>query len=73
MKQKIRHIHARNDEWVHVHRDPPSGGGGFDWIWKLGLGIAGFLIAIEIIKAIFPYILLSLIGWAAMKWFRVFK
>jgi hypothetical protein len=65
--KKHRHINARNDEWVHIHRAPPSGGGGFDWIWRIALPVAGFFIAIEIIKAMAPYVILGLIGWGIMK------
>ena len=28
MSRRIRHVHANDDEWVVVHRNRPSGGGG---------------------------------------------
>lgn len=28
MPRRRRHIHARPDEWIVIHRDPPSGGDG---------------------------------------------
>ncbi|MCC5848946.1 MAG: hypothetical protein JJU29_12740 [Verrucomicrobia bacterium] len=29
-KRKVRHVHARNDEWIRVHRDRPRSSGGDD-------------------------------------------
>lgn len=29
-RRRVRHVHARNDEWIRVHRNPRSGGGGDD-------------------------------------------
>ncbi|MGP8201652.1 MAG: hypothetical protein ACLQU4_19350 [Limisphaerales bacterium] len=70
---KHRHIRVENDEWVHVHRDGPNGGGSFDWLWKIVGMVAGFVIVIEIIKEIFPYLVLGLIGWVALKAFTTSK
>ena len=27
MSRRVRHVHADSDEWIVVHRDPPSDGG----------------------------------------------
>jgi hypothetical protein len=73
MKRRIRHIRARNDEWVHVHRGGGSVGGASDWGWKIGLTVVGLVITVEIIKELSPYLILGLIGWVALKWFKIFK
>ena len=48
MSRHVRHIHAGPNEWIAVHRDPPSGNGGNGYG-----GYLGIIILIIILGAIF--------------------
>ena len=76
MKQKIRHVHARNDEWVRVHRGNGRGttGGcgsvGGDWGWmKVAGGVVLAMVAIAVLSALMPYIVGGLMIWGALSVF----
>lgn len=73
MKRNIRHVHASNDEWVRVHRQPAPPSSGNDALWRLALkvggGIALFFIVCQIIKAMLPFLVLGALGWVALKFF----
>jgi hypothetical protein len=73
MKKHIRHIRARSDEWVQVHRNPPPPSSGDDWLWTLllqvGGGILVLVIACQIIKAMMPFLVLGFLGWVALKFY----
>lgn len=40
MSRRVRHVHANDDEWVVVHRDPPSNDGGCGCIIAIVILIA---------------------------------
>ena len=73
MKRNIRHIRARNGEWIQVHRDPPPSKSGEDWpvmlLLKVGGGMLLFFLACEMIKALMPFIGLGLLGWVGLQIF----
>jgi hypothetical protein len=68
--RKIKHIHARNNEWVCVHRTHPASrpaASSTDWLWplvaKIGGAIIIFVIICKIITALLPLLVLAAIGW----------
>ena len=68
--RRVKHIHARNNEWVHVHRSQPltqSVSNSGDWLWplvaKIGGAIILFVIICNIIMALLPFLILGAIGW----------
>lgn len=68
--RRVKHIHARNNEWVHVHRSQPvtqSFSGSADSLWpvaiKIGAAILAFVIISKILTAILPFLVLGAIGW----------
>ena len=75
IKRNIRHIRARNDEWVQVHRDaapaPAPSYDGSDWwfvlLLKVGGGILAFWLVCTIIKAMLPFLVLGALGWFFLK------
>ncbi len=75
MKRRIRHLTARNDEWIAVHRPhshPGTGGDGDRWLGlllKVGGGVLAFWVACSVIKAIVPFLVLGAIGWFGLKFF----
>ena len=73
MKRNVRHIHARDDEYIHVHRGGGSSGGGSVWVWKIVLALVGLIIAVQILQAIGPFLILGLMGYGALKCFGIFK
>ena len=54
MGRRVKHIHAKPDEYVRVHRDrrPSRGGGGGDevpwWVWLIGIIIVSWLVGVII-------------------------
>ena len=79
MRRNIRHIRARDDEWVQVHRSPapapPSGGD--DWwiglLLKVGGGILACWLICELLKALLPFLVLGALGWFALQVFCKWK
>jgi hypothetical protein len=73
MRRKIRHIRARNGEWVRVHRNPPAPASGQDALWwrvfQFAGGIFLFVIVCQIIKALLPFLVLGIIGRVALQCF----
>lgn len=75
MGRKVKHIHAKANEYVKVHRNGGSGHGGGggkggedkNWgvlaAWILGICIAGFIVK-EIILFVVAYWVFILIGLA---------
>jgi len=68
--RQVKHIHARNNEWVHVHRSHPvtqSVSNPCDWLWplvaKIGSAVILFVIICKIITALLPFLILGAIGW----------
>lgn len=61
MFRKRRHIRARPDEWVHVHRnDPPANN--WDLPQLIGAGAGLFILAAlvwEMIKATWQYLIVA--------------
>jgi|GEM_PF-7014099 hypothetical protein len=57
-----RHIHARHDEYIHVHRGSPrtsSGTSGLEWIVYL---VVGFIVLSLIVKFWWVFVLAALGG-----------
>ena len=63
--QRVRHINAKPDEWVKVHR--PAA---FDWdsfLTKAVCWIVGIVVALKIIGFFLPWIFLA---WVASKFVK---
>lgn len=68
--RRVKHIHARNNEWVHVQRSHPvtqSVSNSDDGLWplvaKIGAAIVLFVIICKILTALLPFLILGAIGW----------
>jgi hypothetical protein len=66
----VKHIQARSNEWVCVHRSNPttvSTSSCDDWLWPLVFKIGGsillFVIICKIIAALMPFLVLGALGW----------
>ena len=72
--RKVKHVYARDDQWVRVHRQPspaPRSGGGSDWLFTAILWVAGiwfglYLLA-ELVKMLMPFLMLGLLGFIFLK------
>jgi len=68
--RRVKHIHARNNEWVCVHRTQPATQSATDygdWLWvlvaKIGGAIIAFVVICKILTALMPFLILGAIGW----------
>ncbi len=68
--RRVKHIHARNNEWVCIHRSHPvtqSVSHCDDWLWslvaKIGGAIIAFVVICKILTALMPFLILGAIGW----------
>jgi hypothetical protein len=69
MQKKIKHIHAKRNEWVQVHRDRHHSNGaasGGDPFLKIGLWVGGILGGLWIIQKLLPILMIGFIGWIAL-------
>jgi hypothetical protein len=74
MKRRVIHVHARNDEWVRVHR----GGFGASCGWeglliKVGVSVVAFFVVCLIIKMLLPYLVLAAVGLGFCFFLRFLK
>jgi hypothetical protein len=60
---KHRHIQAKHNEWIHVHRTPT--GGRSDCSWRVY--VIGGLMPAYIIMEFLPYLLVGAVGWFFLK------
>jgi hypothetical protein len=68
---KHRHIRAKNNEWVHVHRQRGCGGGG-DWTWLMIKIFAVVLLIYFLLQAL-PWIIAACMLCGAAKVFLRLK
>ncbi|MCX6907364.1 MAG: hypothetical protein NTY01_04905 [Verrucomicrobia bacterium] len=61
MFRNKRHINARNDEWIHVHRNGPRSNN-WDLPQVIGTGVGLLILAAlvwELIKATYPFLIVA--------------
>jgi hypothetical protein len=62
---KHRHIKAKHNEWIHVHREPASSASDWSWVIKAVVGVIAFCIFLKLL----PYLLLGAAGLLVLKCF----
>ena len=62
---KHRHIKAKHNEWIHVHRAPAAPASDWGWVIKVAVWVIAFCIFLKLL----PYLLLGAAGWFVLKCF----
>lgn len=62
---KHRHIKAKHNEWIHVHRAPAAPASDWGWVIKVAVWVIAFCIFLKLL----PYLLLVAAGLFVLKCF----